>query len=633
VKEKLNILFFSVIVILQSLLFTLSSNGSTALGNLNEITVNHHKPSLNVLDQVEDFPSLLSWVIHEIELCPTPCDIQLDQSKKLLIQAEPLGIGERGIVFRVLNLSEPSVLKIAKPEPMAIEMLRNEVDSNLFWHHQAEFSKHFQAKLTLWTHPQGLFALMPEGQGTTLTDSLFELGLLEINPLTNEVKPNLALVDKNQNQVDKIWLAVNEMKAIINEHPEMRTSLSPNNLFVTKNSNGSIKDLTLIDFGVDTKGDLSYTQLESFNDYLVLCAKKITGYTQKPSYTSASLFPLQSKAKKLYGYPSLFDNSPFLELIEQALRVMKVRGHYNLNTDLAEILEFPLQDSLTLKVAFDGVALPVPETLGELERMINTINYKLKTSKSKIVSLTIDGQEFRVQLPALGEGDRGTVYALVDRDQVIKIPKSGLISIFTLMNEQKGYEFWFSQSLKKESSFSVPHREFLHPLGAYSIIARDYGEPLTKTLLRFGIIQVDKTTGKALINPLAFAKLGASNYQKIEKAILSIKKIIAQNPKYALSYSPNNLHVQFVNADKTIVSDVVLIDVGLGNKNSSKFDAIIDFKSYVEFSLSRIEKYYRLGYLNLAEIAEESAKLALEVDSIDYQSKNRSVNSCQNFIF
>lgn len=543
-------------------------------------------------------------LLDGLQRCTSPCEVRLGE-RRLVLETPALGQGERGVVFRILQPNEGLVLKISKPDPRSLEILLEEAASHRFWsERQSEF---LRAGRLITTQRQGLYSIMTEVRGEPLTNALFRLGLLGLDPVTGEVRARPSADHLPASELAKIWQPLRHMIRHVTLHPQMRTSLSPNNFFISWSQHGRrIETLHLVDFGTDPNGDHRYFQLENLRQYLDLAAEKIQGYLKKPGYLSADLYPLQEEARARFRLPDMFPLSQHESLLREIAQKVVSQDQAQ-RLPLREILDLPLGRESLPRIAINGAPLIPPARVGDLGALAAAMNQALAGSGDP-VRLRIDNEDLLVRRPALGQGDRGIVFAIENSNEVIKIPKANLISVLTLMNESVGYEFWRAQSLLPGSGFSVPERRLLHPLGLYSLMQRDRGEPLTKTMLRFGMLSYNPNTGLASVHPDRIAALPSLDRRILEGAIQSMLNIMRQRPEMSLSISPNNLHVNYADAAKTRISSVTLIDVGLSSKPSDKFAGIRSLADYVEFSRDRLEKYLRVGYADAEiEALNESA--------------------------
>lgn len=541
---------------------------------------------------VQDGLKTSQTLLKALESCTSPCDIQVGE-RRFLIETPALGRGERGVVFRLQGADAGQVLKVSRPDAHSLEILREEALSHRFW---SANQGPFKTATRSLTHQTGLFSVMSEVRGESLTEALFKLGLLAMDPVTGDVRARKTTSHVPAADLAQIWGALDKMIQVVHANPQMRTSLSPNNLYVTWNSEGRISEVHLIDVGVDPQGDARYFENKSLSEYLTLAASKVQGYLKKPGFLGADLLVLQEQANRRFGLNDMF---PLDEHRGQLLDIArKLRPGLNLDAiSSREILDWRLPENSTPRITIAGATLLRPRTVRDLVNVAALLGQALE-GPAAIVDVTIGNETLRIRRPALGQGDRGIVFAIEGTNEVIKIPKPNLISVLTLMNESGGYDFWHSKSKTPNSGFSVPQRRILHDLGLYSLMERDHGEPLTKAMLRFGMLSYDPTTGQAFAHPERITGMSAANRAMIEKALLSILQTMKAQPEMSLSISPNNLHVNYADAAKTQISSVVLIDVGLSSKASSKFDSIRDLGSYVEFSRDRLEKYFRVGYMD-----------------------------------
>lgn len=548
-----------------------------------------------LIQKPQDLTEVSRWIIETVRGCNNPCSIKIGK-KSFVIETPALGEGERGIVFRLVNGKNAQILKISKPDLKSLAILRAESSTHAFWSSQT--TSNFSVPTRFTTHPLGLFSVMSEVNGEPLTETLFRLGFLQVDPVGGDIVVNKSTHHVQETEINKIWFAISDLIMIVKKNYSMKTSLSPNNIFITKNEEGKIASVSLIDFGIDGTGDSRYFDIKNFSDYLNLSAIKIKGYLAKPGFTKPVLYTLQEEAKRRYGIPSLYDEKAYRPLLEEVASKLVSPNTDIKQLTLSKVLTLPIPATMALQIKVDNIVSVRPKTVVDLTQSIIILNDILNKQPKGVVTVYLNEDIYKIRVPALGQGDRGTVYALDGRDEVIKIPKGNLASVLTLMNESVGYNFWYAQALESNGKFSVPQRRSLHPLGLFSVIKRDNGEPLTKMMVRYGLLTFDTSTGLAQTHPEKVEAMGLENKKKIENGILKILEIIRHNPEFGLSISPNNLHVNYADNDKKIISDIVLIDVGLGNRNISKFDAVHDMLSYLELSRNRLEKYIKVGYID-----------------------------------
>lgn len=193
------------------------------------------------------------------------------------------------------------------------------------------------------------------------------------------------------------------------------------------------------------------------------------------------------------------------------------------------------------------------------------------------------GATLTLGLPAIGEGDRGLVFHLLEPPSpcpvpptpcCVKVAKPHPLSRQRLLEEADTTAFYLAEGLP------VPRILYLDPLGRFSVKDFIDGETITSLYLRFDTLTV--RTQQLLLE-------GVRGY------LDHLMTLFRKRPDCKVSISPNNLFVRSEGGRFRDPADFVLIDTGPDVKK--KYDGM-DFNTYWnEILPDRIRKYRRTGYL------------------------------------
>jgi CRP/FNR family transcriptional regulator, cyclic AMP receptor protein len=188
-----------------------------------------------------------------------------------------------------------------------------------------------------------------------------------------------------------------------------------------------------------------------------------------------------------------------------------------------------------------------------------------------------------INLPPLGEGDRGIVYPLRSHSLslpeaqgalCLKVAKQQPVCRERLLEEAITTEFFLSEQVY------VPHIYHLDPLGRFCIKEYVEGESVTSLYLRFNDLSV-KTQQLIL--------------EGLEKFLNCLLDLFKKRPDCKVSVSPNNIYVLSEGGKFKDPTQFVLIDPGTTLRKN--YDGYTFNKYWNEVLPDRIKKYQRTGYL------------------------------------
>lgn len=201
----------------------------------------------------------------------------------------------------------------------------------------------------------------------------------------------------------------------------------------------------------------------------------------------------------------------------------------------------------------------------------------------KTVTLTYGGVALGINLPPLGEGDRGIVFPLsshsLDLPEAagplcLKVAKQQPVCRERLLEEAMTTAFFLSEGV------AVPRIYYMDPLGRFCIKEFIEGESVTSLYLRFDDLSVKS---QQLI------------LEGLENFLNRLLALFRQRPDCKVSISPNNIYVLSEGGRFKDPAEFVLIDPGTTLKKN--YDGFTFHKYWNEVLPDRIRKYQRTGYL------------------------------------
>ncbi|MEW6185797.1 MAG: cyclic nucleotide-binding domain-containing protein [Thermodesulfobacteriota bacterium] len=201
----------------------------------------------------------------------------------------------------------------------------------------------------------------------------------------------------------------------------------------------------------------------------------------------------------------------------------------------------------------------------------------------KVVEQEYGGVKLGLQLPPLGEGDRGIVYPLqahslnlpdAQGPLCLKVAKQQPVCRERLLEEAMTTDFFLSEQVY------VPRIYFLDPLGRFCIKEFVEGESITSLYLRFNDLSVKS---QQLI------------LEGLEAFLNRLLELFTLRPDCKVSISPNNIYVLSEGGKFKDPAQFVLIDPGTTLKKS--YEGFTFNKYWNEVLPDRIRKYQRTGYL------------------------------------
>lgn len=219
------------------------------------------------------------------------------------------------------------------------------------------------------------------------------------------------------------------------------------------------------------------------------------------------------------------------------------------------------------------------------------------------LTVQVEAAKLAIELPPLGEGDRGIVYRVqveglpLPADHpplVLKVAKQQAVCRERLLEEQMTTDYFLAEGV------SVPRIYHMDPWGR--ICVKDYveGESITSLYLRFGQLTT-RTQGLVL--------------EGLRRFIGRLLELFLKRPDCQVSISPNNIYVLTEGGKFHDPCRFVLIDPGTTlKKDYSGFN----FERYWNEVLpDRIRKYQRTGYLQWLvpkEVTQSERDEATEFD-------------------
>ena len=201
----------------------------------------------------------------------------------------------------------------------------------------------------------------------------------------------------------------------------------------------------------------------------------------------------------------------------------------------------------------------------------------------KAAQIAYGGAEFLLQVPPVGEGDRGVVYRLPQHSLslpeargplCLKVAKPQPICRQRLLEERMTTDFFLSQGVR------VPVIHHLDEKGRFAVKDFIDGESVTSLYMRFD--QLSVPTQQLLL-------------EGIRAFLETLLELFRKRPDCKVSISPNNIYVLRERGKFKDPPDLVLIDPGTTLKKN--YDGF-DFPTYWNKVLpERIKKYQRTGYL------------------------------------
>ncbi|MBX2986869.1 MAG: hypothetical protein KF802_03140 [Bdellovibrionaceae bacterium] len=254
------------------------------------------------------------------------------------------------------------------------------------------------------------------------------------------------------------------------------------------------------------------------------------------------------------------------------------------------------QSGESLQIRLNGLSLGKSQHADQIGQMLRQTIARLQQSPASSAHLEINGRDFRLKLPALGEGARGVVYAIEGTDEVLKLPKGTPRDFLVLAEEADGAARWDKARRDSRATYQVLEHRFTHPAGFYSVKKRVEGETLAEFFFRYRVYSLDGQSGEAIISRLAKDVLTHdARVRQVMKATMEMIRAIQQDPSIGLSLSPHNIMVSYADDSRSQVKAVTLIDVGLGPRAGRRYRDFTHEMQYLEEGLSSVNMDMRLG--------------------------------------
>jgi hypothetical protein len=200
----------------------------------------------------------------------------------------------------------------------------------------------------------------------------------------------------------------------------------------------------------------------------------------------------------------------------------------------------------------------------------------------EVADMQYAGADLELELPPLGEGDRGMVYRLRSTPLglgdlgplCMKVAKQQPVCRERLLEELKTTEFFLSEGI------TVPRIHHMDPQGRLCVKEFIEGESVTSLYLRFN--QLTVPTQRLIL-------------EELERFLTKLLELFRKRPDCKVSISPNNIYVLREGERFKDPPQFVLIDPGTTLKKN--YDGF-SFSTYWNDVLpDRIAKYRRTGYL------------------------------------
>jgi len=202
----------------------------------------------------------------------------------------------------------------------------------------------------------------------------------------------------------------------------------------------------------------------------------------------------------------------------------------------------------------------------------------------KEIDVAYGGVDLGINLPPLGEGDRGIVYPLRSHSLALPDPPRHALCLKAAKQQPVCRERLLEEAMTTAfflaENVHVPRIYHMDPLGRFCVKEFVAGESITSLYLRFSELSVKS---QQLI------------LEGLERFITRLLELFRKRPDCKVSISPNNIYVLSEAGKFKDPAQFVLIDPGTTLKKN--YDDYTFGKYWNEVLPDRIRKYQRTGYL------------------------------------
>jgi NAD(P)-dependent dehydrogenase (short-subunit alcohol dehydrogenase family) len=255
------------------------------------------------------------------------------------------------------------------------------------------------------------------------------------------------------------------------------------------------------------------------------------------------------------------------------------------------------------EIFVNGKTLGKPKNLDELFTTLEKLHHGIQNSISDPALVQIGRLKMKIQRKMLGEGMAGVVYKVVGTGEAIKISKPHAIGVKSTLDE-KNLSPRIKRLLEIED-IAIPKDISFDPFGIYHLKEEiSDGETLTETLIRKGIIRLEKSSSGSYSASLSNKEFRASlrNDPTLKRVHSEIDKFLhlrAKYPELISDIGPDNLYVSYEDLNKTKIKSIHLLDIGpSGPVTRAKFDAAKGFDDYLNISEGLTNRYLETGVLD-----------------------------------
>jgi hypothetical protein len=220
--------------------------------------------------------------------------------------------------------------------------------------------------------------------------------------------------------------------------------------------------------------------------------------------------------------------------------------------------------------------------------------------------LVVAGKTYELA-DSLGHGYRGEVFSITGQPLVAKIAHADSVSRTKLTEEVAATKIWETAAAGKH--FRVSRVIAFEEKTGVALKELVRGDTFATFLIRHQLAEVmkDGVTVRRL-PPKTSTSLAA--LKVVGQAIEEILKAQREGAAPAISLSPNNIMISYVDELKSIVSGVHLVDLGPSTDKLEIFNALQTMDDYVTFSVGRMTGYIAEGLADVGTVSFAQAQAA-----------------------